>query len=161
MSKRTLYHGSDNIVEHPLVNVGRKDLDFGPGFYLTTLPEQAEKWAKRVQTIRNSAQAVVNVYEFEQPEPCNIKRFNAYDEEWLDFIVESRQGKEPWKGYDVIEGGIADDRVIDAVEAYINGYADVEHTLSKLVYHKPNWQICILSQLIADSNLLFKSSKTL
>ena len=34
--------------------------------------------------------------------------------------------KQPWSGYGIIEGGVADDRVIDAVEAYINGYADVE-----------------------------------
>ena len=29
------------IVEHPLVSVGRKNLDFGNGFYLTDLEEQA------------------------------------------------------------------------------------------------------------------------
>ena len=66
-------------------------------------------------------------------------------------------GKQPWIGYDIIEGGVADDRVIDAVEAYINGYADVEHTLRQLVYHKPNYQICILSQEIVDKYLQFKS----
>ena len=49
------------------------------------------------------------------------------------------------------------DRVIDAVEAYINGYADVEHTLRQLAYHKPNYQICILSQEIVDKYLQFKS----
>lgn len=29
----TLYHGSPFKVEHPLVKAGRKNLDFGPGFY--------------------------------------------------------------------------------------------------------------------------------
>ena len=48
-------------------------------------------------------------------------------------------------------------RVIDAVEAYINGYADVGHTLRQLVYHKPNYQICILNQEIVDKCLQFKS----
>ncbi|MEE3447878.1 MAG: DUF3990 domain-containing protein [Bacteroidales bacterium] len=48
-----LYHGSNAIVEKPLVNVGRKELDFGPGFYLTRHKEQAERWAKRVCTIDN------------------------------------------------------------------------------------------------------------
>ena len=86
-----------------------------------------------------------------------ISRFDAYDKEWLDFIVDSRKGKQPWNGYDIIEGGIADDRVIDAVEAYINGYADVEHTLRQLIYHKPNYQICILSQEAVDKYLQFKS----
>ena len=43
MEKQILYHGSNVIVEHPLVSIGRKDLDFGPGFYLTPLFEQASK----------------------------------------------------------------------------------------------------------------------
>ncbi len=159
MEKRTLYHGSTDIVERPLVSIGRKDLDFGPGFYLTPLHEQASQWAKRTMTIHKAAQAIVNVYEFTLPTDCNIKRFDAYDKEWLDFIVDSRKGKCPWEGYDIIEGGVANDRVIDAVEAYINGYADVEHTLRQLVYHKPNYQICILNQQITDEYLQYKSNE--
>ena len=157
MVSQALYHGSNAIVEQPLVDIGRKDLDFGPGFYLTPLFEQASKWAVRIKTIRRAGQAIVNIYEFTQPQNSKIKRFDAYNKEWLDFIVDSRTGKQPWKDYDIIEGGVADDRVIDAVEAYINGYADVENTLRQLVYHKPNYQICILSQEVVDKCLQFKS----
>ncbi len=157
MGKQILYHGSNVVVEHPLVNIGRKDLDFGPGFYLTPLYEQASKWAVRIKTIRKASQAIINNYEYSEPSNYNIKRFDAYDKEWLNFIVNSRAGKQPWRDFDIVEGGVADDRVIDAVEAYINGYADVEHTLSKLVYHKPNYQICILSQEIVDKYLHFQS----
>lgn len=157
METRTLYHGSDVIVEHPLVNIGRKDLYFGPGFYLTPIHDQASKWAIRIKTIRKSGNAIVNNYELSFLSGYKTKLFKSYDKEWLDFIVNSRKGKRPWEGYDVIEGGVADDRVIDAVEAYINGYADVEHTLRQLVYHKPNYQICILNQEIADNYLQYKS----
>ena len=159
MEKQTLYHGSTAIVAHPLVNIGRKDLDFGPGFYLTPLYAQAEQWAMRMKTIRKVEYAIVNTYKFSLPIDCNIKRFDAYNKEWLDFIVDSRAGRQPWIGYDMIEGGVADDRVIDAVEAYINGYADVEHTLRQLVYHKPNYQICLLNQEIADNYLQYQSYK--
>ena len=41
----TLYHGSSAKVEAPLVHLGRTDLDFGQGFYLTQLKEHAEAWA--------------------------------------------------------------------------------------------------------------------
>lgn len=157
MEKQTLFHGSNAIIEHPLVCIGRKDLDFGPGFYLTPLFEQASQWAIRVKTIRRAEQAIVNIYEFSLPVGYNIKHFDSYDKEWLDFIVDSRAGKQPWTGYDIIEGGVADDRVINAVEAYISGYADVEHTLRQLVYHKPNYQICILNQEIADKYLHYQS----
>lgn len=157
MDKQTLYHGSNVVVEHPLVNIGRKDLDLGTGFYLTPLYAQASKWAVRIKTIRNTEYAIVNTYEFSVPADCNIRRFDAYDKEWLDFIVDSRAGKRPWLGYDIIEGGVADDRVIDAVEAYINGYADVERTLRQLVFHKPSYQVCILNQEIVDKYLQYKS----
>lgn len=156
-----LYHGSTTIVEQPLVNIGRKDLDFGPGFYLTPLYEQAERWAMRMRIIRKAPEAYVNEYRWTRPADCRIKTFDAYSREWLDFIVSSRRGEQPWKDYDIVEGGIADDRVIDAVEAYIGGYADVEHTLSKLIYHQPNYQICILRQSIIDSCLHYLSNKQL
>ena len=41
--KITLYHGSTLSIEHPLAKVGRADLDFGRGFYLTSLRSQAEQ----------------------------------------------------------------------------------------------------------------------
>lgn len=160
MERQILYHGSTVVVERPLVNIGRKDLDFGPGFYLTPLHEQAARWADRVKTIRQAEQAVVNSYVFSRPDDCRVKRFDAYDKEWLDFIVDSRAGRQPWKEFDIVEGGIANDRVIDSVEAYIQGYADVEHTLRQLVYHKPNHQICLLNQEVVDNFLHFQSSET-
>lgn len=159
--KQLLYHGSTTIVEHPLVGVGRKELDFGPGFYLTPLHEQAVRWASRIRIIRRATDAFVNVYEFHRPADMRIKTFPAYDREWLDFIVGSRRGQQPWQGYDIVEGGIADDRVIDAVEAYINGYADVEHTLAKLIYHEPSFQLCILNQRVADACLHYVSNEKL
>ncbi|MDR1013371.1 MAG: DUF3990 domain-containing protein [Coriobacteriales bacterium] len=42
-----LYHGSAVEIQDPDVSVGRKKLDFGLGFYTTTMPAQAEGWAKR------------------------------------------------------------------------------------------------------------------
>jgi len=41
--KQTLYHGSYVSVPNPLTGVGRRELDFGPGFYVTLLREQAEQ----------------------------------------------------------------------------------------------------------------------
>ena len=42
----TLYHGSYLQLTNPLANVGRKNLDFGPGFYATEIKEQALAWAQ-------------------------------------------------------------------------------------------------------------------
>ena len=40
-----VYHGAADTVRKPLASYGRPDLDFGQGFYVTTLRCQAERWA--------------------------------------------------------------------------------------------------------------------
>ena len=42
-----LYHGSTLIVDKALVSYGRDNLDFGKGFYTTSMQSQAEKWVQR------------------------------------------------------------------------------------------------------------------
>lgn len=42
-----VYHGSNNIVDHPDVSHSFHNLDFGRGFYVTTVREQTERWARR------------------------------------------------------------------------------------------------------------------
>lgn len=44
----SLYHGSYIAVSSPLVGLGRKKVDFGQGFYLTNLHEQAKSWAETI-----------------------------------------------------------------------------------------------------------------
>lgn len=165
MSKISLFHGSLVEVRHPLVNVGRKDLDFGQGFYVTDIKEQAIKWANTLKgrTGDNNATAYLNVYELEQENLSDyrILQFEEYDFNWLDFICRSRRGECPWKGFDIIEGGIANDSVIDTIEAYISDLIDAKTALGKLAFHKPNNQICILNQKIIDLYLRFISSKTI
>lgn len=42
-----LYHASNYIIESPDVHHSRELLDFGKGFYLTALEEQARKYSQR------------------------------------------------------------------------------------------------------------------
>jgi hypothetical protein len=86
-------------------------------------------------------------------------KFEAYDIQWLDFIAACRTGNSLWKDYDCIEGGIANDRVIDTVEAYIAGTMDASHTLEELSKHQPNNQICIISQRLIDDSLKYKETQ--
>ena len=89
-----VYHGGTDIIEHPLVDIGRSNLDFGQGFYLTDIKHQADEWAQRI-SIRRGLPSVVNSYVFEKDtilSSFECKLFTEYDGEWLDFIVESRLG---------------------------------------------------------------------
>ena len=114
-----LFHGSRLKIERPLAHVGREHLDFGRGFYLTKIEEQAYGWAKKVKIIKKSNTAIINIFDFDYQTTINAGYkflcMDEYNKEWLDFITNSRKGLKPWSGYDFIEGGVANDRVIDTV----------------------------------------------
>ena len=143
-----LYHGSHMSVPAPLTGVGRRELDFGPGFYVTALRYQVERWARRVCIIRALNTPTISTYEFDETLlPNDVRRlhFENYDKQWLDFIVSSRRGEEPWKDYDIIEGGVANDQVIDTVEDYYAGRITAEQAIGQLRFSKPTNQMCISS----------------
>ncbi len=50
---------------------------------------------------------------------CRI--FKAYDLDWLEFIVASRRGQQVADAYDYIEGGVANDRVVDRLTFICSG----------------------------------------
>lgn len=61
----------------------------------------------------------------------------------------------------MVEGGVANDNVIDTVEDYENGVITAEQALGQLRYKAVNHQICILNQDIVDRYLTFVSSTIL
>ena len=83
---------------------------------------------------------------------------NERRDEWLQFIVANRMGVLDVAKYDVIEGGVANDRVIDVVEAYIANLMPLETALRELSRHRHNNQFCIASQKVIDECLSFVES---
>lgn len=86
---------------------------------------------------------------------ARVRIFENYDSDWLNFIVSCRQGEPVWQEYDYVEGGVANDRVIDTVNLFINGLISEDGALRRLRYLKPNNQICILNQEMLDRHLIF------
>ena len=64
-----LYHSSTVVVEHPDLKHSRDCLDFGKGFYLTSLKEQAIRYAERF--LLRGQTAFLNKYEIEENFPNN------------------------------------------------------------------------------------------
>ncbi|MBQ9671272.1 MAG: DUF3990 domain-containing protein [Prevotella sp.] len=158
---RTVFHGAAQEIKEPLVQVGRDNLDFGKGFYVTDIRTQARTWAVIKARYQMDGQAVINEYLFDfgrAVQEFRYKIFERYDSEWLHFIVDSRDGLKVWKNYDIIEGGVANDRVIDTVEAFKAGQISEEKALEELSKHQPNNQICILRQGVVDKYLKFVKS---
>ena len=155
-----IYHGGISVVDKPSVTAGRPQLDFGQGFYVTDIKAQAESWAERMQRIK-AAVGIVNVYELDMDKikaAFRYQCFEHYDEAWLQFIVANRMGGKDYEQYDVIEGGVANNRVIDTVEAYMSNLMPLDAALRELSRHKPNNQLCITSQKAIDECMSFVES---
>ena len=153
-----LYHGSFLAVDKPNISFSRNNLDFGKGFYATPIKSQAHNWASRF--IRKQGQGVVSAYEFnENTTNAKILTFETYSKEWLSFIISCRQGNT--KGnYDIIIGGIANDKVFDTIQLFLDGLVDEAVALKRLQYDKPNIQYCFRNQHIINECLTYTGSET-
>lgn len=159
----TVYHGGTEIIKQPVCRFGRPNLDFGQGFYVTDVKEQAIQWAVRMSE-RRGMTPLLNRYNLDRDAILSIGRckiFSAYDADWLEFIIACRQGTDPSKEYDYIEGGVANDRVIDTVNLYILGLMDLNTALGRLSEHRPNNQMCLLNQALTDKYLEYDSTETI
>lgn len=68
-------------------------------------------------------------------------KFDSYSEEWLDFILNCRREKDS-SDYDIVMGGVANDKVFNTVELYFDHLIDKKEAINRLKYEKPNMQIC-------------------
>ena len=72
-----VYHGSKVVVK-PDVNQSYRPLDFGKGFYVTTVREQAIRWANRKAVVEGST-PILNVYEMSEI-PANLQKRSFPDD---------------------------------------------------------------------------------
>ena len=153
-----VYHGTVDVILIPDVGHSKPYLDFGPGFYVTTYREQAEKWALR-KSLRSNKPAMVNLYEMSQEvEGLQVLRFDTEDEEWLNFVCACRKGEDIHRQYDLIIGNVANDDVFKTVDMYSRGLWDKERALKEIRYYKLNDQLCFSSQEAIDKLLTYKES---
>ena len=133
----TLYHGSCVAVRSPDVVYGREEFDFGQGFYLTRLRKQAIDWARIVAGRGPRRRAILNKYAFDKKAAIaagyRFKEFLAYDMEWLAYVVDCRNGGRLQRRYDIVEGGVANDNVIDTVEDFENGIITAEQAMGPVL----------------------------
>ena len=95
-----LYHTGKTEIREPDIRRGRKNADFGQGFYLTPDLEFTYRWA--------GPDAVVNEYEFDET-GLLIHRFER-DEDWFRYIFYNRRARDELTA-DVVIGSIANDTI--------------------------------------------------
>ena len=70
-----VYHGSSEVVRQPDIIHSYRALDFGKGFYVTTVKSQAERWARR-KAVLTGGRAIVNRYRMDEDMTgLRVKRF--------------------------------------------------------------------------------------
>ena len=131
-----LYHGSNIIVEKPILLPQQRTLDFGAGFYTTTNYEQAEVFALKVGDRRESEKCFVSVYDVADlsvlKTELSVLEFAEPDEQWLDFVFANRAGTYKGEAYDIIFGAVANDTIYRVLTAYEEGIVPKEECIRQL-----------------------------
>lgn len=134
-----LYHGSNMTVDNPKLIEQNRFLDFGYGFYTTTNKTQVIGFADKVTKRRKEGIKTVSVYEIDEKitfSECVVLKFDAPDEEWLDFVSANRFGSYEGEQYDFIFGAVANDDVYTTFALYAAGGLTKEQTIEALKVKK-------------------------
>lgn len=166
----TIYHGSEQIVELPTFGLGKKNNDFGLGFYCTESDDLAKEWA--VSSLRNGFS---NRYTLDT-EYLNVLNLNSPEYtilNWIAVLVEhrlftiktpvARRAKRYLidnfsvnvNAFDVVTGYRADDSYFDYAESFLNNGISVEQLARAMRLGKLGEQIVIKSKF-AFSRLQFQ-----
>lgn len=153
-----VYHGSNMIVDHPDVRHSFRDLDFGRGFYVTTVREQAERWAKRKALFAKGSEPVLNEYEMSSDVGgLLVRNFGNDLDAWIDFVCQCRDGNQEYRKYDII-GKVANDKVFRVVDLYYSGIWDKERALKEIRVYPGYDQIAFITQKAIDQALMFSKA---
>lgn len=148
-----LYHGSNVDIQNISLSACRPYKDFGRGFYLTDIPEQAERMAERVARIYGGG-PVLNIYEiddsFLDSSSLRIKNFGEETtEDWARFVMNNRnRGFENYSDplcnfdskYDIVIGPVADDNMAMLFRQYEEEVIDFDTLLKGMIYKKTSSQ---------------------
>ena len=168
--KKTIYHGSDKIIEKPLFGFGKVRNDYGLGFYCTEELGMAKEWG-----VSKDANGYANIYEIETSglTVINLNSPQYTILHWLSVLLENRifdvssalaqEAKEyllknftvPYKDFDLITGYRADDSYFSFAQDFINGTISVRQLANAMKLGKLGNQFVLKSQKAFDA-LKFK-----
>lgn len=141
-----LYHGSNVRIEKIDLSLGQLDKDFGRGFYLTDIKQQAEDMAARRCRITGQGKPTITTFEFDErwlnTGELKVLKFDKPDEPWARFILANRKASRTGftHDYDIVIGPVADDGVVFQLNRYIRGLIDMDRLIKELTYKDLNRQ---------------------
>ncbi|MBR2526954.1 MAG: DUF3990 domain-containing protein [Blautia sp.] len=146
-----LYHTGPEIIMDPDITIGRKNADFGQGFYLTDDLDFTRRWARE-------RTPYVNIYELDEDDLV-IRRFFR-NTDWFRYIFQNRRGLADRITADVIIGPIANDTIYDTFGIITSGLLKDEDAI-KLLLIGPQYTQIVLKTERAVKNLRWISAEVL
>ena len=140
-----VYHGSDVIVERPDNLHSHEYLDFGAGFYTTTVRSQAERWARRKAALHGNKVGYVSVYDATAASGLVIHDFGEDLYSWIDFVCSCRSGADIYRQYDIIKGKVANDKVFRVVDMYMRKLINKELAIKEMKVYEIYDQIAYIT----------------
>ena len=156
-----LYHGSNKIITNPTFGLGKKNNDFGLGFYCTEYEELAKEWAVSSLEDGFSNQYSIDI-EYLKILNLNDKKYTILN--WIAILLENRlfsisnpnvrKAKKYLidnfginvNAFDIIFGYRADDSYFDYADAFINNMISVSQLAKAMRLGKLGNQIVIKSE---------------
>lgn len=143
-----LYHGSNLIIDAIDLKKCRPFKDFGRGFYLTDIPEQANNMARRIARLYGGF-PVINIYETDlvalKTSGLNIRCFDEPDKAWAHFVMNNRDRYfteiaspecNTDNKYDVVIGPVANDDLALLFRQFSSGLITEDMLIREMRYKK-------------------------
>lgn len=182
----TLYHGSQEIIETPRFGLGKKNNDFGQGFYCTESEELAKEWATSAGRDGYANRYLVDA-EYLRILNLNSPEYTVLN--WIAVLIEHRlftpstpvesQARNYLirnfsvnvNAYDIVTGYRADDSYYDFAAAFLSNTISIEQLASAMRLGKLGEQIVIKSKaafasicydgcINAPADIYFKNRET-
>ena len=158
-TKLTLYHGTNCDFSVVDLSKAKDKRDFGRGFYLTTLQNQAKDWAETLFARFGGDGIFLYEFEFEIKKDLNVRKFDGISEDWLNFIRDNRIGGGVQHNFDIVWGAVANDRTNRTLALFVEGIYTTTEALEKLYSNRLNDQISIHTEkALAGLKLINKTA---
>ena len=161
----TLYHGSTEKIEHPALGKGKRNNDYGQGFYCTAHRDLACEWASKLLGL----EGYVNQYEIDTAglKVLDLSKYGILH--WMTILLKNRtftlttpisiQGKTylmehfdiDISSYDIIKGYRADDSYFSFAEDFLNNAISVSHLSRAMRLGKLGIQYVLVSKKAFDA----------
>jgi len=144
-----LYHGSNIEVSRIDLSKCTKYKDFGQGFYMTSIKQQACEWAIKVTRRFNTGVPTLNMYEFDKRDDLNSIIFTEPDARWAIFVINNRNHEfanhsdtlsNHDNKYDVVHGLVANDDISAILDTFLMGILPMAELPIALTYKQLNDQ---------------------